>query len=159
MKNWNCKIELINNIGFKNINKYIPCFHELTTGVWVSQDKDDQFSFLLHIKEIKDLPNLKGDPVAFLVHKDYFVIASSDDINGLKIAFEFVNDCMNDERSVSPQAFVLKQNKWEVFCPQSHELYKELRKILVLQKQREYDVLQGLIEEKLTILGEKESIP
>ena len=43
---WNCKIELIYDIGLQNIKKHTPSFTELAHGVWVSRDKNDQFSYM-----------------------------------------------------------------------------------------------------------------
>src|SRR5690606_12408457 len=64
---------------------------------------------------------------------------------------------MDDERSVRPQACGLKQNKWEVFCTKSTELYQDLREKHMQNEEQSFDALRDVIEQKLQILGDNDS--
>ena len=149
---WNQNLDVITDIALKNINKQQPVFKELTPEIWISHSQDSWLSSMLHIEQIKNLPNLRGDPVAFLVSKDYFIVSSSDDIEGLKKAFEFVDGYMTDARFISSQAFILKEDKWQIFSPsEEHSLYKELRKRQLLTEKEQFDYLADLIKQKSKI--------
>ncbi|MFI4876128.1 MAG: DUF1444 family protein [Blastopirellula sp. JB062] len=110
-----------------------------------SGDSYDAARMLLidHIREFK----LDGDPVAVAPNRDSLIVVGSDDVEGLGMMLDLVEQSIADPRPISAVPVRLFDGEWETWLPAaSHPLHARFQEYAVQSRLGEYEEQKTMLE-------------
>jgi len=127
----------------------------LADGVYESWWDDAYDSARLLLTELITRLDVRGEPVAFIPHRDRLLVTGSEDAAGLERAAELAEPLLDDGRRLTGRPFILRDGAWQRFSvPESHEARPQLGRLEAITAALDYNDQKGALEERFAAAGE-----
>jgi hypothetical protein len=137
LQSWGVSLEAAVQIAKENLrDRTAPNgFTELRDGVHLGTWNDSYESARLILTDYFYRLSLEGDPVAFIPNRDILFVCGELDTAAMSfIVEEGAKTHFENGYPLSPNLYVLREGKWELFVPQDPRIR---RRLLEVQKRRE----------------------
>jgi hypothetical protein len=150
LADWGVTLADVLKAGQFNLRMRTPAgFLQIHPGVWASPYHDNYDASRITLTEVITHLQVRGDPVAFAIHRDHLLVTGADDEAGLVHVAEQALELIQDRRRVSGTPVRWRRGQWETFAisPGSvvHEPLRRLAMMsLALDYSGQHDLLQKI---------------
>jgi uncharacterized protein YtpQ (UPF0354 family) len=137
------------------------------SGTYVSMWNDDYDVSRILVKKVIDPLELKGDPVAFVPHRNRLIVTGDDDPIGLAVAMSRTEEELDQPSQVSAVPLVRRDGVWaDLDLPAGHPASTGLDRLRAVDRSLAYGATTPLIQAVLgddvfvanSILAEREGV-
>lgn len=155
---WNKTLDDLLPIAMNNLTLSKVSFEEDISGVWTAGDRwDSDANIMFFPNAFKEL-SLKGSPIAIHPHQGWVIATGSEDIEGLKRAFQISDDLSEMNKALSGHIFILSSDTWDIFIPdEAHPLYNEIYLRNLKADELDSYYLENCIREELVYQGDEDT--
>jgi len=122
-------------------------FEQIHPGVWTSPYHDNYDASRITLSEVITHLVVRGDPVAFAVHRDHLFVTGAEDDEGLAFVAKRSLELIQDGRRVSGIPVCWQRGKWEPFSTRPDSVAHEpLRRLKMMAQALDYSGQKGLLE-------------
>jgi hypothetical protein len=120
---------------------------QIHPGVWTSPYHDNYDASRIVLTEVITHLPLRGDPVAFAVHRDHLFVTGADDEPGLLFVAKAALELVQDRRRISGTPVRWRGGKWQAFAvPATSPAYEPLRRLRMMALALDYSGQKEMLE-------------